>query len=212
MAANPLTPDILQALMQIVTMMSLGLNPTDPSAAAVIRVGWQQEGQPAHTINEDVCYVRCVEEDDDYNRIRDEEFTDAPPTQVLGTIIYARVWRTFWNFYGPNSFDRARILKSFLFSQTGHDAILGAFNTYGALPSGMGGYGGGTINLYLVTDVSAPKRVPELFDGQWWERVDFDCQFNEQVTETELVNAVASSEVIVENENGVVADIQVSSS
>lgn len=212
MASVPLTPDVIQPLMQIVTMMALGLTPTDPSAASLVRVGWQTQGQPARLISEDVVYIRCVEEDDEYNRIRDQEVADAPPTQVLISSIYTRVWRTFWTFYGPNSFDHARAVKSFLFSQTGHDALLGAFGTYGQLPFGAGGYGGGTISVYLVTDVISPRRVPELRNGQWWERVDFDCQFNEQVTETEVVNAVASTEIITETENGVVSDVVVSSS
>ena len=212
MSSIPLAPNVIQPLMQIVTMQALGIDPADPSAPEIVRVGWQTQGQPAQTIDQDVIYIRCVEEDDEYNRIRDQEITDAPPISVLITTIYTRVWRTFWTFYGPNSFDNARIVKSFLLSQEGHDSLLGANNTYGQLPVGSGGYGGGQINIYLVTDIPAPRRVPENRNGQWWERIDFDCQFNEQVNETEVVNTVASSEIITENENGVVSDIVVQGS
>jgi hypothetical protein len=206
MAILPLTPNTVESLMQLVTMLALSLDPTLDAAAKAVRVGWQITGQPASSIDEDVAYVRCVEEDDQYNRIRDEQHFDAPPTQVEFDTTYTRVWRTFWTLYGPNSFDHARIIKSALFTQSIHDALLQAFSNYGELPYGLGGYGGSGVELYLVTDVIAPKRIPENFGGQWWERVDFDCQFNEGVTETYLVNAVVSSEVIIITDDGITVD------
>jgi hypothetical protein len=206
---TPLTPQLIEPLMQIVTMISLGLDPTDSASAKAVRVGWQQTGQPASSITEDVVYIRCIEEDDLYNRIRDIELSDVlpePSAQITQTTSYTRVWRTFWVLYGPSSFDNARKIKSALFAQSIHDILLEAFNTYGQLPSGVTGYGGNEVPLYLVTDVTAPVRVPENFGAQWWERVDFSCQFNEGVTEQEVLNAVASAEVIIENSDGILAD------
>lgn len=215
MSAPPVTPNLIQSLMQIVTMNILGLDPSAAASAQTVRVGWQAQGQPAQQITEDIIYIRCVEEDDEYNRIRDLEIADVlpePATLVQLTSIYTRVWRTFWTIYGPSSFDNARAIRSALLTQNVHDMFLGAYNTYGQIPSGEGGFGGGTVNIYLVTDMAAPRRVPELFDGQWWERVDFDCQFNEQVNETTTVNAVESTEVILETNTGVVRDTTISSS
>jgi hypothetical protein len=147
--------------MQSVTLLALGL---PAKAWNLVRVGWQQQGEPAWKISEDVCIIRCVEKDDEYNRIRDintVEFNNSltPLTQ------YTRVWDTFYTFYGPNSFDHARQVRSALYTQTGNDLLVAA-------------------NLYCVMDISAPRRVVEFYANQWWERVDFEASFNEAVQET----------------------------
>jgi len=210
MSSLPIVPKTIEPLMQFITQVALGVDPADPLAYKKVRVGWQTQGQPAMAINEDVVFIRCVEEDDEYNRIRDvETLDDVDPTKVDLLTQYTRVWRTFWTFYGPTSFDHARIVKSSLYTQKIHDLLL-VGTGYGTPGWGQGGYGGSGAPIYLVTDVASPRRVPELFDGQWWERVDFDCQFNEDTREVDVVNAVASAEVIIETENGVVDDFIVS--
>lgn len=191
---TPLTPDAIQKLLQSVTLTALGLA---ANAYASVRVGWQPQGQPGWALAEDVVIVNAIEDDDQYNRVRESQTLPNDADSILLLVTYTRVWRGMWTFYGPNSFDRARILKSALLATgvvppalTAHDVL--------ALQ-----------NLYLVTDVSAPQRVPELYEKQWWERVDFSCQFNEQVQEATIVPSVASVEVIVENANGIVADITI---
>jgi len=191
---TPLTPDTLQKLMQTVTQTALGVSNTD---YASVRVGWQQQGQPAWGINEDVVILNAVEDDDPYNRVRDQKTALNDSASVILLTTYTRVWRVMWTFYGPNSFDRARQLRSAMLAtgvappaQTAHDVLA-------------------LSNVYLVTDLTAPQRVPELYEKQWWERVDFSCQFNEFVTEAPIVPSVASAEIIVEDSSGVVADIDV---
>lgn len=197
----PLTPKIIEPLMQLITATALGLDITDVKTYSKVRVGWQTDGQPAFDLINNTVFVRCTEEDDEYNRIRDEEQADfgvEPSIQVQLTTKYTRVWRVFWTIYGPDSYDNARIIRSALYTQAIHDLIEYGFSGYGQLGLGQGGYGGDGVPLFLVTDASAPRRVPELKDGRWWERVDFDCQFNEAVTEAVLVNAVSSTEVDLE--------------
>jgi hypothetical protein len=187
----PLTPNQLNLVLQQATISALGLtlqspaNPADPAYAAV-RVGWQQQGQPSFEIDEDVVFIRCAEEDDQYNRVRDVSI-DADERQLMQ---YTRVWRVWWTLYGPNSFDRARILRSALFSQAMHDVFSSA-------------------QLYFVTNPTAPTRAPEEKDGQWWERVDFSARFNEFVTETPPVTYAESVVVTLENSGGVIAAIPV---
>lgn len=186
-ATTPLVPKQIDSVMQNVALDALGIDPavvTNAVAYSKVRIGWQKQGQPAWKIDEDVVIIRSVEEDDPYNRIRDEEIdvNVDDPTTLLDSVGYTRVWRVFWTLYGPASFDNARIIKSALLKpgQDIHDLLVEA-------------------NLYLVTDLEAPKRVPELYDEQWWERVDFECLFNEQVTETQLVNTVTSVQITVES-------------
>jgi hypothetical protein len=177
--------------MQLLTINMLGIAPptapNDPAYNAV-RIGWQQRGQPAYKIGDDVAFVRCAEVDDPYNRVRDvtqvpnPQDTNDPPQSVLQLTTYQRVWQTFWELYGPNSFDRMRQIHSALFTQTVHD-------TFAAL----------NLNLYWVTDPPCPRRVPYYSDGQWWEFVAFDSRFNEGVTETLVIPLAASVPVQVYN-------------
>lgn len=192
-ATTPLVPKQIHAIMQNVTLLAMGrTSPFSKADFQFARIAWQQQGQPFGTISEDFIFVRCVEDDDNYNRIRDVELIQDGPTQLIEQMTYTRVWRCFWVAYGPNSFDNMRIMRSALHrpSQPIVDMLA-------------------TGNLYFVTDPAAPTYAPEQKDGQWWERTDFSAQFNEGVTEQEIVSAVASVEVIVETEKGVVADLEI---
>lgn len=198
---TPLIPSTINKALQQATLSMLGLA---NNAYNLVRVGWQTTGQPFENVADDICYLRAVEDDDPYNRVRDvrifptnydeglynEGGYDDP--QAVGgftqVTTYTRVWRVSWTLYGPNSFDRARMLRSALFGQSSHDLFAGS-------------------NLYFVTDVSAPRRVPEYFNGEWWERMDFEAQFNEAVSEVEAITTVGSVEVILEDKNGILADI-----
>jgi hypothetical protein len=175
-AQPPLVPQQINMILQAVTLSMLGLA---ENAYSSVRVAWQSTGQPAWKIDEDVCILRCVEEDSDYNRMRDREYTSGNPSTSVD--LYTRVWRVFWVLYGPNSYDHARMIRSALYSDAVHQTLAGS-------------------QLYPVMDISAPLRVPELFEGQWWERVDFSALFNEFVTEEAVdVGTGTSIEVIVNN-------------
>lgn len=197
MADQALNPTVFQEAMQQITLLIYNRQPPwSPSDFSFIRVDWQTQGQPNQAVDVDAIYLRSVEEDDPFNRTRDvstEPSDMGDPKQVQQVTTYTRVWRTYWCLYGPNSFDNARKLRSGLFLPAIHDYLASNFN------------------LYLVTDIAAPRRVPEYFVGQWWERVDFDARFNEPVVERPAVPSVASAEIILENADGILADITVNS-
>jgi hypothetical protein len=175
---TPLTPKQVNNVMQQVTMTYLGIAPTDPQRFAKVRVGWQQQGEPAFTIAEDVVIITVVEDDDPYNRIRDFEYVTGEADTAIEITTYTRVWRINWQFWGPNSFDHARMVRSGLYTQKATNITVAS-------------------NLYCVMDIPAPRRLVENDNGQWWERVDFSCQFNEAVTEAPNLGLVTSVEVIV---------------
>jgi hypothetical protein len=157
------------------TMLAFG---ADANAYYNVRVGWQQTGQPAFLITDDICTITATLSDDDYNRIRNTIYSPNDVESLTQTTCYTRVWRIAFSLYGPNSFDHARLLKSAMFMGWAHDIL-------------------GQNELYLVTNVSDPRRIPELADGQWWERSDFSVRLNELVTETITAAVIASAEVIV---------------
>lgn len=173
----PLTPFAIQSVLQAATLAALGLSPT---AFNLVRVDWQTQGQPTGTVNDDITYLRALEVDNPYNRVRDVQTLPNDSQTVLQLTTYTRVWEIAWTLYGPNSFDHARILRSAMFQQAIHDELA-------------------LWQLYLVTDVQAPQRVPEYFQGQWWERVDFSVLLNEAVSETLVIGSVESVEVIIED-------------
>jgi hypothetical protein len=188
---TPLTPVAMQNTMQQLTILWLGISPTDPTANYQVRIGWQTQGQPTADKTKDVCYLEALEVDDDYNRQRDLETVQQEDGDFYLLMSYTRVWSIRWTFYGPNSFDRCRTLKSALFTQIGHDILVAA-------------------NLYCVPDIAAPRRVPEIYGSEWWERVDFDVRFNEGVYEVTEANPVTSVEISVNDAAGQLAEFTVS--
>jgi len=165
----------------------------DPQAYFKSRIGWQPQGQPAFGITDDIVIVRCVPIDTDYSRMRNviELPGHVDDTTVTEQDIFTRQWRTYWTFYGPNALDRARIVRSTLEKVPFAEAALAA------------------SNLYLQPSIAEPSRVPEEYQGEWWERADLHALFNEQVTELYTVNAVASVEVKLYSNEGNTADFTV---
>ncbi len=213
MADTILTIDQINKLFQNLTLVMLGLADditawtaykaalaaeeewTDPIPSNPwdkVKVSYQTTGQPAWKITDDIVSFFCREVDNPYNRQRDIEIKSWDETKVAEEVSYQRTWQVSWTLYGPNSFDNARKIKSGLFLQEHHDTLA-------------------VSNVYLVTDSpSTPLRVPELFQGQWWERVDFSALFNEGVIESTEEQYVISSEVIVYKEDGAqVADVTI---
>ena len=185
----PLTPATIDSLLQTATI-AMGMSLTNPggNTAYGVRIGWQTQGQPAQLITDDVVYLRALEVDDPYNRIKDR-YSDGFGNQVTE---YTRVWEVYWTVYGPNSFDNARILRTRLFDQDIHDALAQSA-------------------LYFVTDPRAPVRNVEEKDGQWWERCDFSARFNEFTVETAPEDYALSTEIVVYDQfENLVEDVTVS--
>ena len=193
-----LTPDAVNKLLQSVTLTMLGVPSTQQNPFYLVRTEWPTTGQPDWSRTEDICFVRGVEEDDEYDKVLDRNNSVIDGETLQQTDTRTRVWKFSWCLYGPNSFDRTRLIRKGLMSDEAHDSF--ADN-----------------NLYLIPDLPAPVRAPELFNSEWWERVDFFARFNELVTEYTTVESVASVEVITEVASGstdepnpIVSDITVS--
>lgn len=188
-ASTALTRAQIQTLFQVVTIQILGLV-NDPTAPQKVRVGWQLQGQPGQPIDTDTTVVRCETIDTEYSRMRDVVGT-ASADLITNTDIYTRAWKTTWTFYGPNSLDQARLVRSALTKIQFVTDYLANSNVYGN-PS-----------------IREPISIPENFQGQWWERADLEAEFNEQVTETSTVGFVKSVEVEVFTKDGQIADFVV---
>ena len=192
LTSSALTDTQVNVIMQALLLQMLGVavdltNPLDPGYA-LVRIGWPVSGQPAFLITEDVAFVLCTPEADEADEQYESQWSpqndDGTYTR---TTVYTRVWRVALVFYGPNSLDRSRQIKACLFLPFANDGLA-------------------LSNLFLLGRKGSPRRAPELFQGQWWPRVDFAFKMNEQVTETLNLPSMASVELILEDATGILYD------
>jgi hypothetical protein len=185
LASSALTLSEIQELIQQLTLGMIGQPVVAESSA--VRIEFPTQGAPFAEVSVDVCYIRCMTQDNPYDKIR-YKFLEAGPGDLDTELQnYTRTWKIHWCFYGPNSTDNARALKSGLFQD---------WACYSLAQS----------NLFAVTDYPEPIRAPENINGQWWERVDFEATYHEFVTETIEDQTVLSVETIVNDNSGVTAD------
>lgn len=187
------TPEQIETVFQALIAQVLGFqinNPATPDntqpfnaplpAWYAVRVGWQQQGQPAWLITDDVCVIRARPLDHSYSRTREQIITQNDPVSVNLNMGFTQVWRVHFSVYGPNSYNNARLILSSMALDWTHDILAGS-------------------NLYAVVEWKRPVRNPELFGGRWWPRVDVSLDFNEAVSETYIVPAAASVDVTIES-------------
>ena len=183
----------LNQLFQTLTISLLGItfsNNADKTPYGKVRVSWPTEGQPAWKITEDVCFIRSLEIDNPYNKQRDVYFT----TNYTGNnnavdanncnqkTSFTRVLMVTWVFYGPSSFENAQKVRDGMFYQLNHDALA-------------------NNNIYLLPNTESPRRAPELFQGQWWERTDLTMYFNELVIRNLAVPYLKSAQITIMRDN-----------
>jgi hypothetical protein len=197
LVSTAFTPSDFNLMAQRIVAQILGFDPGEPETDASdeafnrVRVGWQQEGQPAWKICEDVCILRCTLENEPYAKTRDEVYEDLnSPPEFSRHMAYTQVWRLFLVFYGPNSDSHARLVLSSMVLEW----VRELFNANG---------------VYVVPDWVPPSHAPELFQGQWWDRTDLEIRFNELAEESLTVPSAAGVDVTVIKENGLTAEIPI---
>ncbi|BDR73333.1 hypothetical protein K144316041_20410 [Clostridium tetani] len=129
-----------------------------------VRIAWPTDGSPAWSIDEDVVYLRITPIDDSMARQQNIAYNPDKDNKAYAKkqTGYTRVHKINWTLYGPNSYDNADIIRHLIFDYD----YMKKFKEK---------------NIFLITDVPMPTRLPELYNGQWWERTDFSATFNEAV-------------------------------
>jgi hypothetical protein len=184
-----------------------------PQDTSLVRVMYPTQGAPfIDGPGDDVCFFRCMPREDPYTRIRDR-FNWGPQgwgdnlfgLEPYGGALngnpalteqwnYTNAWAVHFTLYGPNSYDRARAIRSAFYQDYFTNLLAQS-------------------NLFPVSDFPEPIRVPEENgNGQWFERVDMEFEVYEFVTETIARQTVVSEEVILETDTSgttLIADIKV---
>ena len=180
----------LNIIFQTLTIQALDRDVSLPSSAYAVRVSWPTTGAPAWKITEDVTFIRIIEADDKYNRQRENKFIGLDTDNGTNLTRYTRVMEVFWTLYGSTSFANAQAIRDRLFYQEYHDILAQS-------------------NLYLIPDIVSPVRMPELFQGQWWERVDMSMRFNELIQRGLTIPYIKSAEITIKNDVKTLADFVV---
>jgi len=179
MADQVLTQDELNALFQSLTATLTGLRPNSG-----VRLSWPTRGAPGWKITDSIAFLRVTPTSSPYIQQRNATFVDAGDgVNVDVTTQSTRVHEVQWTIYSPSAYDLASALKDGLYTQAAHDTLAAS-------------------NLYLVLDIPAPVRVPELFNGQWWDRCDLQANFNEDVLRYSQTPYLESAQVTLETEDG----------
>lgn len=158
------------------TCKMLGIDPDLPENKGKVRLTWPTKGAPGWKIDEDVVFIRVTPEDDKIARHQDILYKDVSNDYVLKEVGYTRVHKVDWTLYGPNSYDNADKIRFKILSQDYFEDFKKS-------------------NLFLITDVSMPTRLPELFNGQWWERTDFTASYNELVVRRSQLNYILGTDI-----------------
>lgn len=172
----------IEDFFQEITCKMLNIDLSKEENQDKVRIAWPTGGAPGWKINDDIVFLRITPIDDklarELNICYDPVKNDEPYAKKK--VGYTRVHKIDWTLYGPNSYDNADILRHMIFDTK----YMKKFKEK---------------NLFLITDVSMPTRLPELYNGQWWERTDFSATFNEGVTRESEVPYIKSANFILKH-------------
>lgn len=124
-----------------------------------IRLTYPKDGQPGWTVNEDIVFIRFLEQEDEYARQLDSVF-EAERGTVIKKTARTRVWEMQLNAYGPRACETVNRIKDGVFRQDIKRLLARS-------------------GVFLIPDLPVCRRAPELFAGQWWNRWDISLHFNE---------------------------------
>ena len=117
---------------------------------------------PDWTRDEDVCFIYALPHDNSYNRQRDRRYEHRGSRDLVALDEHTDVHHMMFSNYGPNAYDCARRIRDGLFLDETRRILK-------------------QNHFAIITDTPAIRRVPELVNGEWWNRVDAVAAFNEFV-------------------------------
>lgn len=154
-----------------------------------VRIGWQTTGAPAWDIEKDMVFITAVPQTSPYSREHSIIVENGSPDINISTG-FTRVMKLQVICYGKNATENAYKILLGMFKEVPRQELV-------------------KEKIFFLPDADAPKRVPELFEGQWWERSDLELFFNELIVDDQQMNAVESVDVEVHDVNGLLTEITI---
>lgn len=156
----------------------LGLDTDAPETQDKVRLTYPTGGQPGFEIDEDIVFMRVFTGGgDEY----DQQMYPDNTADVNVDVNYTRVITLSLIAYGPNAPDNLeRVRVSFI---TGNQTL--------DLKK---------EKIYPRINPSSVARVPEYFEGQWWERADFSIVLYAEENTSIEIEGLASAEVTLIND------------
>lgn len=191
MADQILTLQELKDFFVAITCKILNIDPTTPQGKGKVRITWPADGQPSWKITDDIVFLRVTPIDDRVARTLNITYdTNEQDNEYLKKKIgYTRVHKIDFTLYGPNSYDNSDLIR---FSLLDPHLFKQDFKSK---------------NLFVIPDIPMPTRLPELYNGQWWERTDFSVNFNEGVIREQQTPFIKSADIELVTNKGQTIDI-----
>ena len=147
-----------------------------------VRWSWPTQGAPAFGISDNIAFLKIYDDASTMTVQREDVYSQESGLPNMSTG-YTRTLRLDCIFYGPSSWENATIIRNKMFWQEHHDTLAQS-------------------NIYLIPRFDPPKRTPELWQGQWYDRSDLRMSFNELVVLNREVPYIEKVPVGIYNKDG----------
>ena len=181
----------IENIIQPLTVTMTGL------PAKSVRVSFQGQQQPGHTIDQDLVFIYVTQEQSpQYDAFVENDHTLLPlesgdiSQNMEAKFFYTRLMAVDFMCYGPNSYETAETVR-FKILQAEAQAVLNA------------------AGLYPLCGPDIPRRAPYPYDGQWWQRADLRILMNVATQRETIVGSLASATISLNNEDGEFSDIDI---
>jgi hypothetical protein len=204
--SSSLSPEQMQQVFQMLVIQIFGtplspLPPPDSPAYDAVRCGYQDDGEPSWDFAKDTCIITSFPLGEPFSRVRDQRWLTNDNVSLLNPMSYTQVWRIHFTLYGPNAFDRARLIVSTIFGTDWARNWLINNCPQSGVPV--------VQPIYPIPDIARPVRNRELFQRRWWNRVDVDLKFNELVIEQIIVPSAAGTQITIDTDTGITQSVNV---
>ncbi len=175
------TVEEIEDIFRVAVFMIWNSNPEEKQNQKRIRFPWgsdiknkQSDTTPTWKREEDVCFIYELPQDGSYNGLSDvtyeldeqkRDFIEVDEHTDIHTVLFAN--------YGPNAYECARDIRDGFKRERIREYLK-------------------RHHFFVVPPIAAIKRVPELINGQWWNRVDVTVIFNEYVRREEAIKSIES--------------------
>lgn len=132
---------------------------TDVIHSEDIWISYSENSAPNWKIHDDRLFIQLFEKDDDFAKQLDSIFTAERGT-VIKKSARTRIWEVKYIAYGPQASTIVNMIKDGVFREEIKRIL-------------------GKNSVFLVPNIPQARRIPENFNGQWWNRWDLTLTFNQ---------------------------------